>query len=230
VTCSEVEEGQVFDEALTKDLTGDDRIESRRMREDFWSFQPTHKLFLAGNHKPSICGDDEGIWRRIRLVPWNVVIPEEERDPELPSKLRAELPGDPGALRVRKGRAYPKQVFADRPGALSGIVVLRAETAAKRAAYDWRYSVDGGHTWLEATITLKAKATVSGLTPGATVGFRRVPLPRRDQGGNGGLERSEVGEGDVAASPPSTGRMLHVLTDREPSCVRPLLPPCCCSP
>jgi putative DNA primase/helicase len=93
VTCSEIEEGQAFDEALVKDLTGGDPIECRRMREDFWSFLPTHKLFLAGNHKPIVRGDDEGIWRRIRLVPWTVTIPEAERDTSLPEKLRAELPG-----------------------------------------------------------------------------------------------------------------------------------------
>lgn len=93
VTCSEVEEGQTFDEALTKDLTGGDPIECRRMREDFWSFAPTHKLFLAGNHKPTVRGDDEGIWRRMRLVPWLVTIPENERDVRLGEKLRAELPG-----------------------------------------------------------------------------------------------------------------------------------------
>ncbi|MGH7297568.1 MAG: DNA primase family protein, partial [Polyangiaceae bacterium] len=93
VTCSEIEEGQIFDEALTKDLTGGDPLECRRMREDFWSYQPTHKLFLAGNHKPMVRGNDEGIWRRMRLVPWLVTIPEAERDRELPAKLAAELAG-----------------------------------------------------------------------------------------------------------------------------------------
>ncbi len=93
VTCAEIEEGQVFDEALTKDLTGGDRIKARRMREDFWTFSPTHKLFLAGNHKPAIRGDDEGIWRRMKLIPWLVIIPENERDTKLPETLRAELPG-----------------------------------------------------------------------------------------------------------------------------------------
>lgn len=93
VTCSEIEDGQAFDEALVKDLTGGDPIECRRMREDFWSFQPTHKLFLAGNHKPTVRGDDEGIWRRMRLVPWTVTIPEADRDKALLEKLRRELPG-----------------------------------------------------------------------------------------------------------------------------------------
>jgi len=93
VTCSEIQDGQQFDEALVKDLTGGDQITARRMREDFWTFKPTHKLFLAGNHKPHVRGDDGGIWRRIKLVPWSVVIPEAERDTHLPEKLRAELAG-----------------------------------------------------------------------------------------------------------------------------------------
>jgi putative DNA primase/helicase len=93
VTCSEIEEGHVFDEALVKDLTGGDPIECRRMREDFWGFMPTHKLFIAGNHKPSVRGDDNGIWRRMRLIPWAVSIPEAEQDKTLPEKLRAEAAG-----------------------------------------------------------------------------------------------------------------------------------------
>ena len=80
VTCAEIESGQAFDEAFVKDLTGGDVLSARRMREDFWSFTPTHKLFIAGNHKPTVRGDDEGIWRRMRLVPWTVTIPPEERD------------------------------------------------------------------------------------------------------------------------------------------------------
>jgi putative DNA primase/helicase len=48
---------------------------------------------MYGNHKPIIRGTDEGIWRRIKLIPFTVTIPEPERDPDLPEKLKAELPG-----------------------------------------------------------------------------------------------------------------------------------------
>ena len=48
---------------------------------------------MATNHKPIICGTDFAIWRRIRLIPFTVTIPPEERDPHLPEKLKAELPG-----------------------------------------------------------------------------------------------------------------------------------------
>jgi phage/plasmid-associated DNA primase len=63
------------------------------MREDFWYFEPTHKIIMQGNHKPTIVGQDEGIWRRIKVVPWKICIPKEERDPDLVEKLMVELPG-----------------------------------------------------------------------------------------------------------------------------------------
>lgn len=90
---SEIGEGKRLDEALVKDLTGGDRIVARRMREDFWDFEPTHKIVISGNHKPIITGADEGIWRRIRLVPWLVTIPAAEIDKDLPDKLKAEFAG-----------------------------------------------------------------------------------------------------------------------------------------
>jgi len=78
---------------MVKDLTGGEQIAARRMREDFWYFEPTHKIIMQGNHKPTIVGQDEGIWRRIKVVPWKVCIPKEERDPDLVEKLMVELPG-----------------------------------------------------------------------------------------------------------------------------------------
>src|SRR5262249_20336564 len=76
-----------------KQLTGGDLIKARRMREDFWSFSPTHKFWVCANYKPDVRGRDEAIWRRIRLIPFTVTIPKSERDPKLLEKLRAELPG-----------------------------------------------------------------------------------------------------------------------------------------
>ena len=93
VVVPEVEEGSAFDEALIKDLTGGDAISCRRMGEDFWSFDPSHKLWLAGNHRPVVKGNDHGIWRRIKLIPWTVLIPDHEKDIQLPVKLAAEASG-----------------------------------------------------------------------------------------------------------------------------------------
>jgi putative DNA primase/helicase len=89
----ETEEGKRLAESLMKQLTGEDRIRARRMRQDFFEFQPTHKIIMAANHKPVIRGRDLAVWRRIKLVPFTVTIPEEEKDKQLPKKLRAELPG-----------------------------------------------------------------------------------------------------------------------------------------
>lgn len=93
VATVEAEEGRRFNESLVKWLTGGDRIRARRMQEDFWQFDPTHKIWLAANYKPVIRGTDKAIWRRVRIIPFTVTIPEEKRDPHLVDALMAEAPG-----------------------------------------------------------------------------------------------------------------------------------------
>ncbi len=92
VAASETDDGCRLSEALVKDLTGGEPIKARRMREDFWEFSPSHTLVLTTNYKPVIRGSDNGIWRRIYLIPFNVTIPKAEQDRELPHKLRDEWP------------------------------------------------------------------------------------------------------------------------------------------
>ncbi len=91
--CVEVEKGRAFAEVTLKQLTGSDRIRSRRMREDFWEFFPTHKLWISANHKPIVRGTDLAIWRRLLLIPFDVTFTDDRKDTELPAKLRGELPG-----------------------------------------------------------------------------------------------------------------------------------------
>jgi putative DNA primase/helicase len=93
LTTVEVTEGKELAETLVKQITGGDPIRARRMREDFWTFMPSHKIWLAANHKPVIKGTDYAIWRRVRLIPFDVVIPVEKRDPMLGEKLKIEYPG-----------------------------------------------------------------------------------------------------------------------------------------
>jgi putative DNA primase/helicase len=93
VATIETEQGKHIAEALLKQLTGGDKITARKMKQDFWEFEPTHKIFLAANHKPVVRGTDHAVWRRIKLVPFTVVISDEEKDPKLPDKLKGELPG-----------------------------------------------------------------------------------------------------------------------------------------
>lgn len=70
VTAQESDESMVLREAFIKAVTGDDPIKARVMRGDFFEFTPTHKLQLVTNHRPAIKGQDEGMWRRVLLVPY----------------------------------------------------------------------------------------------------------------------------------------------------------------
>jgi len=93
VTASEAEAEQRLAENLIKQMTGGDTISARFLHQEYFDFKPTHKLFLGTNHKPVIKGTDHAIWRRIRLIPFEVTIPEDERDPEMLEKLCSEAEG-----------------------------------------------------------------------------------------------------------------------------------------
>jgi putative DNA primase/helicase len=93
VTSSETEEGQRLAQARLKYLTGMNTIQARFLHQEFFEFQPTHKIFLDANHQPQANSGDPAIWSRIKLIPFMVSIPDEEKDRRLGEKLRAELPG-----------------------------------------------------------------------------------------------------------------------------------------
>lgn len=93
ITTIEVEDGKRLAEALVKQLTGGDRVRTRTLYKSSFEFDPTFKLVMACNHKPRIAGTDDGIWRRIKLIPFTVHIPEHKQDPDLADKLKQELPG-----------------------------------------------------------------------------------------------------------------------------------------
>ncbi len=128
VAASETEEGRRLAESLVKDLTGQDTISARFMRAEWFDFKPTHKLWLSTNHKPEIRGTDNGIWRRIRLVPWAVTIPPAEQDRKLSEKLRAELPGILAWI-VRGCLAWQREG-------------LRAPDEVRRATAEYRAEMD----------------------------------------------------------------------------------------
>jgi hypothetical protein len=83
---------------------------------------------------------------------------------------------------VRKATARKPRVFEVKPGAVSGSAELVAALASRRASYEWETSTDGGKTWVLARSTLQAKATVTGLTPGAVVQFRYRPVTKAGEG------------------------------------------------
>lgn len=93
VTAIEAEQGRRLAESLIKQLTGADHMTARFLYGEFFDFIPTFKIFLATNHKPVIRGTDYAIWRRIRLIPFEVTIAPEKQDHRLGEKLSDEFPG-----------------------------------------------------------------------------------------------------------------------------------------
>lgn len=89
---TELNAGARLAEATVKQVTGGDTISARFLYQEFFEFRPAFKLFMASNYKPHVSTDD-GIWRRIRLVPFAVTIPADERDARLPERLLAESSG-----------------------------------------------------------------------------------------------------------------------------------------
>ncbi|MFJ4712689.1 phage/plasmid primase, P4 family [Streptomyces sp. NPDC088785] len=87
VVASELDDGQRFAEARIKMLTGRDIITGRFMRQDFFSFAPTHTLWLLGNHRPAVRTGGPAFWRRLRLVPFLNTVPEHLRDTGLEEHL-----------------------------------------------------------------------------------------------------------------------------------------------
>lgn len=90
---SEIPADRKLDEALVKQLTGGDTVTARHLFTEFFDFAPQFKIWLSTNHLPTISGTDEGIWRRIVLVPFDVQVPPHKRDAGLLDTLKAEAPG-----------------------------------------------------------------------------------------------------------------------------------------
>jgi putative DNA primase/helicase len=112
----ETQSGSRLDEALVKAMTGRDKIPAARKYGQPFVFEPVFKPVLVTNHKPVIEGQDHAIWRRVKLIPFNVTIPEPEQDPALSDTLIAEAPGVLNWLLAgcyawqRQGMAFPKAV------------------------------------------------------------------------------------------------------------------------
>lgn len=92
VTSSEPNEGFRFDEGLIKQITGGDKVTARFLYAEEFEYTPKFKIWVSTNHKPIIRGTDDGIWRRLILIPFEVQIPEEKVDKDLKYKLLREAP------------------------------------------------------------------------------------------------------------------------------------------
>lgn len=92
---SEPGEGEPLQESLIKRITGGEALQVRANYGAFFPIYPKGKMTMSGNHKPDIRATDDGIWRRVKLVPWPVQIPEAERIPfeDMVSSLLEERDG-----------------------------------------------------------------------------------------------------------------------------------------
>ncbi|MBF0419617.1 MAG: bifunctional DNA primase/polymerase [Magnetococcales bacterium] len=93
VIANEVKEGRRLDESKIKELTGGDTITARYLHKEWFEYRPQFKIILVGNHKPTITGTDEGIWRRVRQILFKQKIEADRKDRLLLQKLLTQLPG-----------------------------------------------------------------------------------------------------------------------------------------
>lgn len=93
VAAIEAKQGRRLDETVLKQLTGEDRIRARHLYAEFEEFTPSHKLWLIANHRPTVHETTKAFWRRVRLIPFLVTIPDDKVDKDLNKKLESEAQG-----------------------------------------------------------------------------------------------------------------------------------------
>jgi putative DNA primase/helicase len=129
VRTSEPDSSAKLAEPFVKLTTGGDTVTARALHREAFEFRPQFKLTVSGNYKPRIRGTDDGIWRRVRLVPWKVTIAKEERDKHLKEKLLLEAPGILNRL-LDGLRDWMDHGLVDAEEMVEAVVEYRAENDA----------------------------------------------------------------------------------------------------
>lgn len=231
VRTSEPDEGQKLQEGLIKELTGGEPILVRALHADFIEVRPVFKLTMSGNHRPDIRGTDDGIWRRVILVPFDVQIPEPERDRHLVAKLMEERAGvlnwlveglkdylvrglDPPAAILDATQDYRED--SDPVGAfLTSCCVVTGEASDSMTARDlyqafayWQIE-GGGGVWTETTIQKRLKGRAGRFrhpTSGRTFEARKASTMHFD-----GIKLTDVFRRRFYDAPrDSSGRVIGV--------------------
>lgn len=175
VLCAEPKAGAELDEAMIKLVTGGDTVTARFLNQEFFDYVPAFKAWMQTNHRPVIKGVDEGIWSRLRMVPFTVTIPKGERDPLLGDKIAAELPAIlrwclEGLKEWRRiGLAPPKSVIDANEEYRSDMDILADFVTDKCVLGDGEHELNG---MLYAGYVEWAKS--SGLNPTSHKGFTRA--------------------------------------------------------
>jgi putative DNA primase/helicase len=188
IVCSELKPGDRFDESRVKLLTGGDRIKARRMRQDFFGFNPTHKLWLLGNHRPEVGTGGYAFWRRMKLIPFERTVADDRRVENLADVLVTEE--GPGILQwlVTGARRYlngprdltgPPQVrtattaYADTEDHTGRFLgerctldpAMRAEQAQLFSSYRSWCQLEGAHPISSRAFAARVRETVGIATP-----------------------------------------------------------------
>lgn len=118
VFAGEPKKGARLDDGLIKQLTGGEETPVRKLNKEFFDLRPTFKFTLSFNNKPQIRDDTHGMWRRVNLVPFTVIVPDRDVDPHLLDKLKEEGPGilnwliDGFRLWRERGLSAPQAILA----------------------------------------------------------------------------------------------------------------------
>lgn len=198
VTSSELNEGDRFDESLVKQLTGGDKILARFLYGSEFEYKPKFKIWMATNHLPIIRGTDDGIWRRIKIIPFNIQIPKEKVDKKLEYKLKAEYTGILNWI-VQGAIMWQQEGLEDPEAVTKVIEAYRAEmdpldafleeccTTGQNYSIKAREMYDAYHEWAKESEEYKMSMTKFG----REMSKKLLRVKRRDGWYYVGLELKE---------------------------------------
>ena len=147
VVASEGAEGKSLDESVLKQFCGSDTVTARQLHKEFFEFRPVAKIMLATNHKPVVKGTDEGIWRRMRLIPFLASFTTANRDPKMEAKLKTEAPA------ILRWMVQGSQLWKSYG--------LGMPEAIRDATSQYRSSMDVFQTFLDERCTTERTARVN---------------------------------------------------------------------
>jgi putative DNA primase/helicase len=185
VTFSETNDSKKLAESTVKSLTGGDAIRGRRMREDTWEYDPTHKLLLSTNHKPRVAGNDHGIWRRIRLIPFA-------------QKFWDASKGESGPAHLEMDKRLPERLSNQREGTLAWLVDgcrkwqasgLNAPSAVIEATAEYRVEENPVARFIEECCDLKPSLSV-----GASDLYKKFRQWQEDDGVSRHMTQTKFGK------------------------------------